>query len=177
MHLFRQFVLAVALGSTVANSAKGADDAKIFDDQPVWQDEADRPVKLSSWLGHGRVVMTMAYTTCQRTCPMTLKLMHDIEAKFAAKKEIATFLILSLDPQHDTPDRIKEFLSTATGHGGNWHFLRGSQQGTEKMATTLGIDAFNLDDHIVHKFKVWVFDSNGTVLHTFDWNHRDVSDL
>jgi len=172
----RQTILAFVI-SGMAASVVHAADSKIFDDHTVWRDEVDHPVILASRLGHGMIVMTMAYTNCQRTCPMTFKLLHEIDTRFAAKHTAADFIILSLDPQHDAREHIKELLGSTTSRQSQWHYLRGSAHDTEKMATALEIDAFNLDDHIVHKFKVWVFDAKGTMLHKFDWNHRDVSVL
>jgi len=81
------------------------------------------------------VLVGFMYTRCpvMNACPMTTRLMTriqkewkkraDKEGKIKGKK--LTLLSITLDPEHDTPPRLKEYARQWKADFKNWHFTTG----------------------------------------------------
>jgi protein SCO1/2 len=59
----------------------------------------------------GRVVLiTFLYTQCPDTCPLTAAKIHAARDVLGSRANDISFLAISVDPAHDTPNAIREFL-------------------------------------------------------------------
>lgn len=127
------------------------------------KDENNESFSFSSLEGK-RVIMSMAYTSCQRTCPFIVKRMRQLE-KIYEKKNINTeVVIVSYDPEGDRPNVLNEFYRKKMGiKGSNWHFLVGDEHQTRYVSMLLGIKfAKNKENGmIIHDNKIVVIDENG----------------
>ncbi|RZJ30047.1 MAG: redoxin domain-containing protein [Flavobacterium sp.] len=72
-------------------------------------------------------VVEFFFTTCPTICPKMNLNMLDIEKEFFGNPNfgIASF---SINPQHDTPQVLKEHAKMLGAQSPNWHFLTGDQQ-------------------------------------------------
>ena len=170
-------ILRALLVLTFTTATAAGPFPEVFSPALVLKNEADQRVRLADWLGTAPIILTMAYTACDRSCPMTFRLLADLELRLKAAGQRASFLIISLDPDHDTPAELARFRRESHLEHSQWHFLRASTADTTAIAKLLGIDRSPMDDHIVHKFKVWVFDAKGSRVHVFDWHDRDAHTL
>lgn len=120
-----------------------------------------------------RVVVAMAYTTCVRTCPLTVRAMEKIRR--ASSTAATEFVIITLDPETDTPARLKKYFREKWGlRQKNWHFLRASETATQKLAQILGIEFETSAGHIVHDGKIIFLDQNGRIEKSLNgWNDAD----
>ena len=56
------------------------------------------------------VVMVMIYTTCKAACPRLVADMRNIEKQVPEeKKDDVQYVFVSIDPETDTPERLKAF--------------------------------------------------------------------
>lgn len=148
--------------------------ATIYDLPAQFRDETGTPAMFGQWRGR-RLAVTMGYTSCQRTCPrLTMKLLRQLEERYAAANEPIDFVVVSLDPKTDTPAVLAAYKQRHGITSPHWHFLTGSIADTERVARELGSAFLEPETHIFHSFKVVVFAPTGEVEHTFDWDHRDV---
>lgn len=159
-----------ALGSEVGP-------ADVFVDTRPWQEDNGKTLVLRDLLGQDLVAVTMAYANCERTCPMTFRLLRDFESRLSIAHRRLTVAVVSLDPLRDTEAKLKGAAAAATGHDQSWLFLRGTSDQTKAVAASLGVDPFMLDDHLVHKLKIWIYDGKGHELGSFDWQHRDFDEF
>jgi cytochrome oxidase Cu insertion factor (SCO1/SenC/PrrC family) len=127
-------------------------------------DDHEAKVTLSDFMGK-RVVVSMFYTDCTRTCPLTVKKMMEIKKRLEEKSEVAEFILITFDPKGDTPSVIKEFRQEHKMTEAQWHFWRGSEQNTKEMAKVW--DSWKYHDHIVHDFRILVFGKSGELEHDF----------
>jgi len=161
---------AGALGSEVGP-------ADVFVDTRPWQGDNGKTLVLRDLLGQDLVAVSMAFANCERTCPMTFRLLSDLQSRLSIAHRWLTVAVVSLDPLRDTEAKLKTAAAAATGHDQSWLFLRGSSDQTKAVAGSLGIDPFMLDDHLVHKLKIWIYDAKGHALGSFDWQHHDFDEF
>jgi len=71
------------------------------------------------------VVISFIYTNCQDLCPLTTARLAQLEDKLdGAVGRDLYFVSITVDPEHDTPERMKAFAD-AFGAGPGWLFLTG----------------------------------------------------
>ena len=121
-------------------------------------------VTLDHWKGQ-RVVLTMIFTSCQATCPVTMAKLVAIQERLDRAEIDAHFAIVSFDPLRDTPEKMAAYRA-ATGHrNANWTFLVGSEDDTRTLAMLLGIKyARNpVSGDIMHDNKIVLLNGAGEV--------------
>lgn len=55
------------------------------------------------------VLLTFGYTACPDVCPMTLAEFAQIKARLGAPRRNVVFVFVTVDPERDTPDRIRAY--------------------------------------------------------------------
>ena len=139
-----------------------------------WRGDDGRDVELTRFEGH-RVVLTMAYATCHRICPMTIAALKSIQQRLDGRGEVAEFVIVGYDPANDDAAAWHRYRMTRNLTRSNWHFVTGTNDATVELAKTLGFDFWKYDDHVMHDSRVVVFDSRGILQRTLgpetpDWS-------
>ena len=56
-------------------------------------------------------LLFFGYTRCPDFCPATLSLLAQVSERLGARADEMTTLFVSIDPQHDEPERVGEYLS------------------------------------------------------------------
>jgi protein SCO1/2 len=154
-------VIAVTV-APVAAGASGATTAYLYRAPLQWTDDTGRNVALADWKG-GPVIITMAYSSCRRTCSSTLIRLQEIQRVLDAKGRSAQFVVVTYDPETDDPQTWAQYRRTRNLTRPNWHFLTGSRADTRRIARLLGLDFWMYDNHVMHDFKIIVLDGNGAV--------------
>jgi protein SCO1/2 len=103
-----------------------------------------RAVRFYDDLVRGRVVaINFMFTSCRIACPLTTLSLLQVQKALGdrAGRDI-TFLSISLDPLHDTPEVLRAFAQ-AQGVGPGWYFLTGAPRDVEQLRRKLGV--YDLD--------------------------------
>lgn len=81
-------------------------------------------------------VADFIFTSCETVCPPMTANMTDLNQRLTEEGiENIKFVSFSVDPEVDTPDKIKEYMSRYELDSENWHFLSGySQESIEEFA-------------------------------------------
>jgi protein SCO1/2 len=85
-----------------------------------------KPVKFYDDLVKGKIVIiSFIYTSCTDICPLTTARIAQLEEKLGdmVGREIF-FISMTVDPEHDTPERLKEYAERF-GAGPGWSFVTG----------------------------------------------------
>ncbi|HUL65755.1 MAG TPA: SCO family protein [Burkholderiaceae bacterium] len=138
----------------------------------AWIDSDAQPLRLST-LRAPVIVMTMAYTACRKVCGTTTLVLNDIQRRFDAMKIEADFVVVSYDPANDGPAEWRDYRARRQLTRNNWHFLTGNPTITRKIGRRLDLDFWNYHDHIVHDFRIVLFDAQWRALTEVDWDHID----
>ncbi|EMR06284.1 BsSco [Bhargavaea cecembensis DSE10] len=114
------------------------------------------------------------YTQCPDVCPMTvfdlLRLQETLEGKGVQEKDYEVIMI-TLDPEVDTVERIEQYKNQFDITAGNWVFLRGTVEQTEKVTNQFKM-VFQKDQEgqIVHGTTMYVLDDENQIRAVHDMN-------
>lgn len=105
-----------------------------------WTTQDDEEIELRSLQGN-IVVMVMIYTSCQAACPRLVADMRHIEKTVSSKnKNKIKYVLVSIDPEVDTPERLKAFAQENQMEGNPWLFLRSDEESTREFAAVLAVN-------------------------------------
>ena len=100
-----------------------ASDGKVLDSE-------GRSTRLHALMGNPDklVLLSFIYATCSdiNGCPLATAVFHKIKNMLVKEPAVASqirLITLSFNPEHDTPERMKEYGATLQGNGVEWHFL------------------------------------------------------
>lgn len=127
-----------------------------------WTDQNGKNLELKSLQGDV-LVMVMIYTSCQAACPRLVADMRHIEQQLDANtKRKVKFVLVSIDPEVDTPERLKNFAIENKMDGDQWTFLRSSEENTREFAAVLAVNYKKISPiDFSHSNIISVFDSQG----------------
>ena len=98
-----------------------------------------KPFALADLRGKA-VVVAFIYTECPDICPMLTQKMVEVQdelgANFGAK---IAFVSISLDPEHDTPEVLKDYAQFWGAKSDGWAFLTGAPEAVRDDAPLWGI--------------------------------------
>ncbi len=141
-------------------------ETSIFNLTTKWNTEEGKSIELKDLKGK-TLVMVMIYTTCKAACPRLVADMRNIEAQIP-DKYIAdiNFIMVSIDPETDTPKRLKEFAIENVMDGEQWTFLQGSVSGVREFANVLAVKYKEITPlDFSHSNIISVFNSDGELMH------------
>jgi protein SCO1/2 len=72
-------------------------------------DQDGKPFRLSDTAGKVRVLY-IGYTQCPDICPMTMVNWKNVKKDLGAQANDVSFVMITADPDHDTPDVMKAFV-------------------------------------------------------------------
>lgn len=125
-------------------------------------DENGKVLQLESFKGKP-VVISMAYTSCAYTCPLILAQMQQLEKALAEKgKKDVRFILVSFDPDKDTPAVLKEYAKKKK-LSAQWNLLTSkSDKEPREIASLLGIKYKKVEGgDYDHSFIITVLDAEG----------------
>ncbi|MCM4153692.1 SCO family protein [Arenibacter sp. N53] len=127
-----------------------------------WTNQNNAEIQLKALKGDV-LVMVMIYTSCQTACPRLVADMRGIEEQIPAdKKDQVTLVFVSIDPETDTPQRLKEFAKENQMDSKKWVFLRGSEADTREFSAVLAVNYKKISPmDFSHSNIISVFDQEG----------------
>jgi protein SCO1 len=133
-----------------------------------WRDNAGKSLSLVQLTGKP-LVMTMGYAACRKTCSTTLLVLKEIQKSFEAKGREAEFVVVTYAPDADTPKAWTEYRKSRDLARPNWHFLSGTAADTRRVANMLDLNYWSYDEHVMHDFRVVIFDADGKFSREIRW--------
>ncbi len=113
-------------------------DNSIYQLNNIWENENGKPVKLGGFKGH-KVAIAMFYASCTSACPVLVGDIKKLEdAMPAGELNDYRFVLVSIDPGKDTPDKLKSYAEDHALDPGHWSLLRGSKDDVAALAQLLG---------------------------------------
>jgi protein SCO1/2 len=97
------------------------------------------------------VAVNLIYTTCKYACPLETARLAQVQRLLGARMGRDVFFYsITIDPQHDTPEVLKQYADTFDA-GPGWLFLTGKQEDIDLISQKMGLytppDARNRDGH------------------------------
>ena len=115
-------------------------DLSIYNLPEKWTNQDGQDIELKDLRGKV-LVMVMIYTSCKSACPRLTADMRNIEAKIPEEyKDKVQLVLVSIDPEVDTPKRLKDFSIKNKMAGNHWVFLRSNEENTREFAAVLAVN-------------------------------------
>ncbi len=139
-------------------------DYSLYDLDSRWTDQAGNERSLESLKGQP-VLLSLVYTNCASICPMTVSAMQRVESNSGGS---ARFVLVSLDPQRDSPQRLAEF-ARLHGLSSRWTLLSGTETNVRELTALLRVQYRRVGPgEIDHAATLTVLDSDGRLVAQFD---------
>ena len=166
------FLIAASLLLTLQSCGKKGDkdedkdktisDLSIYNLPSKWTNQDGKNLEMKEMKGKV-LVMVMIYTSCKAACPRLVADMRNIEQRLPAKiKNNVKFVLVSIDPEVDTPQRLKAFAAENKMTGDQWVFLRSTEENTREFAAVLAVNYKKIDPiDFSHSNIISVFNAEG----------------
>lgn len=141
-------------------------DMSIYNLPSHWTTQDGNDIELKELQGKV-VAMVMIYTSCKAACPRLIADMRNIEKQIPNdKKNKVQYVFVSIDPETDTPERLKAFAKENLMEDEKWLFLRGTEENTREFATVLAVNYKQISPiDFSHSNIISVFDQGGELVH------------
>ena len=121
-------------------------------------DQDGRPAKLSDWRGRA-VFVDFVFTRCPGPCPIQTARLVDVQKTLPADLAARTrFASITLDPDYDSPERMREYAASRGASLDNWSFLSGDSKTVQSVLDAWRIGTVRKPDgsldHVVATFLV-----------------------
>lgn len=119
---------------------KPISELSIYNLPSKWTNQNGKDIEMKDLRGKV-LVMVMIYTSCKSACPRLVADMRTIESRLPDNiKKHVELIMVSIDPEVDTPKRLKEFAITNKMDGEQWEFLRSTEENTREFAAVLAVN-------------------------------------
>lgn len=144
---------------------KESTDLSIYNLPSQWTTQDGKNIELKSLKGNV-LVMVMIYTSCKAACPRLVADMRDIEKKLDQKtKKNVKLILVSIDPETDTPEKLKSFAIANKMNQNPWIFLRSTEENTREFAAVLAVNYKQISPmDFSHSNIISVFNPDGELI-------------
>ena len=102
-----------------------------------------KTVSLPTEMNDGRpVVLNFIFTSCEAICPMMTQTFAQFQRKLGPESEKVHIMSISIDPEQDTPARLREYAHRFEA-GPGWTFYTGSEEAS--IAAQKAFNVFRTD--------------------------------
>lgn len=163
------FALAVTLQSCnqkvkAAEKDKAISDLSIYNLPSKWTNQNGQNIEMKDMKGKV-LVMVMIYTSCKAACPRLVADMRNIEKRLPENiKDKVKMVLVSIDPETDTPKRLKAFAIENKMNSNQWVFLRSTEENTREFAAVLAVNYKKVSPmDFSHSNIISVFNADGVL--------------
>ncbi|MBY4675617.1 SCO family protein [Marinobacterium sp. CAU 1594] len=163
MKLFKKLLLAGLLVSGGAQAELPDNSLYLLDSH--WQDESAQHFMLPQLQGK-RQVVAMIYTNCLHVCPALVADLQLMEKALPADwQDKVGFVLVSLTPEQDSAEVLRQFADKRGLDLSRWELLRGSAEDVRSLAMALDIKYKKIaNGEMAHSNKFVVLDEQGRIL-------------
>jgi protein SCO1/2 len=129
-----------------------------------WLNQRGEAVELSEMAGRIQL-LAMTYTSCEVSCPVIVADLKRIEATLAEDGVEAGLVLLSLDPERDSPSTMAAFAERSR-LSDSWTLLTAPADDVREMAALLGVRYREMQNgEFAHTNMISVLDPEGVLVH------------
>lgn len=119
----------------------------------------------------GKILLIFfGYTSCPDVCPATLFEMKQLKARLGEVAQKVTFVFITVDPERDSPERLKQYLS---GFDSTFIGLTGSMRELTEVWQSYGVVREVTEDGttrgylVSHSSRIYLVDTEGFLRLTY----------
>ena len=118
-------------------------DLSVYNLPEVWTTQNGDDIALKELKGNVLVVV-MIYTSCKTACPILIRDIREIrkqvDTQIPKTAKGVKYLLVSIDPETDTPEHLKAFAKENNMDDDQWLFLRSNEEQTREFAAVLAVN-------------------------------------
>ena len=142
-------------------------DESVYNLNSIWTTQDGNKIELPDLMGKIQVI-TMIYTSCQFACPRIVadvnRIKSEVEKKGLGDK--VHFVLVSIDPEVDTPDKLHAFAKEYHMDPNEWMLLNGKDGDVLELAALLGVKyKKTTETDYAHSNIITVLDQQGEIVH------------
>ncbi len=128
-------------------------------------DQRGRTVGLDLFRGHP-VLISMFYASCPDACPLLIADLQRMERELPPRiKGDLRIVLVSLDPERDTPDALQALARARQVDESRWRLLRAPAETVRDIAALLGVKYRRLPDgSFNHSSVITLLDPDGAIV-------------
>ena len=128
-------------------------------------DQRGRTVGLDLFRGHP-VLISMFYANCPDACPLLIADLQRMERKLPPRiKADLRIVLVSLDPERDTPDALQALARARQVDESRWRLLRAPEDTVRDIGALLGVKYRRLPDgSFNHSSVITLLDPDGAIV-------------
>lgn len=152
-------------------------DNSIYQLSSVWKNQDGHNLILKSFRGKP-VILTMFYSSCTYACPLLVNDMQRIEKSLPANKNNNyRFVLVSIDPERDTPAKLKAYAQDHNLDLSRWTLLSGKNDDVMELAALIGFK-YKKDDNgnFSHSNVITLLNEKGEILHQQTGLNQDITE-
>ena len=110
------------------------------------------------------VLVTMFYASCPHVCPLLISTIQLMESELSdAERADLRVLTVSIDPERDTPMKLRETMERHSADAGRWSMVRSDPGDLRAIAGVFGVRYKQLPDgEFNHTTRIVLLDREGT---------------
>ncbi len=172
------FMLACTHTSVTETTRASVVGPSIYPLAVALHDERGAPIALDVYRGHP-VVVSMFYGSCPVACPLIVSHVKELEATLApADREELRVLLVSFDPEHDTPEALSAIARARSLDLSRWTLATGTDDDVRQIAAALGVSYRAMPGGgFSHDSVLTVLDAEGRVRARTDDPNPDLAPL
>ncbi|MCF6409430.1 SCO family protein [Pseudalkalibacillus salsuginis] len=121
------------------------------------------------------------FTSCKTVCPPMTNSMASLQKNIKeAGLEDVEIVSFSVDPEVDSPEKLKQFGKKHYADFSNWHFLTGYEQGDieafAEESFKAAVQKTAASDQVSHGTSFYLVDQSGTVVTRYSGTNRSDED-
>lgn len=141
----------------------GISEESIFNLQSEWKTQDNESIHLTDLKGKVLVVV-MIYTSCEAACPRLVADMRNIYSKVDDPN--VDYVLVSIDPEKDTPEKLKTYAQEEHLEGDQWILLQGKLDDVREFSNVLSMKYKKISPiDFSHTNIISVFDKQGVLQH------------
>jgi len=147
-----------------ADTLKELSGESVYNLTSAWTSQKNENLRLTHFRNK-ITIAAMVFTYCESACPRIVADMQRIESSLSEKElQQVSFLLISMDPERDTPGRLTEFAAVHKLNS-NWTLICSSPDATMEIANVLGVRVKKLENGgFDHSNIIYVFDREGIIV-------------
>lgn len=148
---------------SVSAESGAVSESSIFNLTSKWNTQDARTIELNDLKGEVLVVV-MVYTTCKAACPRLVADMKNIHSK--VKNDNVRYVMVSIDPETDTPAKLKQFANENGLKGEQWTLLQGTMDDVREFSNVLAVKYKQISPmDFSHSNIISVFNTGGELVY------------
>lgn len=127
------------------------------------------------------VVFSFFFTSCPTVCPREVQALSEVQRRLSPElKERVAFVTMSVDPENDTPEAMRQFALANGAALSSWSFVRTTPAATRTLGKELAAFAAASTaqaEPAGHTTAVYLFDGSGRMMQRYGGSPLDVPRL